>query len=169
MSTESTFDYGDDEQPGHMMTKKQFDKVNKHMFKAQREQKHKRKEKEREGVNYSQAKEEEHMSYDLIDRFLRNNLDDDDYKEYLAALDELMNPNNPNRMTRLDELWDALAAYQSIADDKGHGDTWAEMCRLRTVEACRAAEYAAADAAEYWMQEAIKRINKAIELAEKND
>ena len=35
MSTESTFDYGDDEQPGHMMTKKQFDEVNKHMFKAQ--------------------------------------------------------------------------------------------------------------------------------------
>jgi hypothetical protein len=39
MSTESTFDYGDNEQPVHMMTKEQFDKVNKHMFKAQREQK----------------------------------------------------------------------------------------------------------------------------------
>ena len=89
-------------------------------------------------------------------------------------------------MTKLDEMWDALAKYQSIADDEGHGDTWSEMCRLRTVEACLDADYAAdyaaaytaaaaakyaaaaaADAAEYWMQEAIKRINKAIELAEK--
>ena len=32
------------------------------------------------------------MSYDLIDRFLRNNLGDDDYKEYSAALDELYTP-----------------------------------------------------------------------------
>jgi hypothetical protein len=32
------------------------------------------------------------MSYDLIERFLRNNLDDDDYKEYSAALDELCTP-----------------------------------------------------------------------------
>jgi hypothetical protein len=29
------------------------------------------------------------MSYDMIDRFLRNNLGDDDYAEYSAALDEL--------------------------------------------------------------------------------
>ena len=29
------------------------------------------------------------MSYDMIDRFLRNNLDDDNYAEYSAALDEL--------------------------------------------------------------------------------
>lgn len=29
------------------------------------------------------------MSYDMIDRFLRNNLDDDDYAEYSAALDDL--------------------------------------------------------------------------------
>jgi hypothetical protein len=32
------------------------------------------------------------MSYDLIDRFLRNNLDDDDYAEYSAALDALCTP-----------------------------------------------------------------------------
>ena len=32
------------------------------------------------------------MSNDLIERFLRNNLDDDDYKEYSAALDELCTP-----------------------------------------------------------------------------
>lgn len=29
------------------------------------------------------------MSYDMIDRFLRNNLGDDDYAEYSAALDAL--------------------------------------------------------------------------------
>ena len=32
------------------------------------------------------------MSYDMIDRFLRNNLNDDDYAEYSAALDELCTP-----------------------------------------------------------------------------
>lgn len=32
------------------------------------------------------------MSYDMIDRFLRNNLDDDNYAEYSAALDELCTP-----------------------------------------------------------------------------
>ena len=107
-------------------------------------------------------------------------------------------------MTKLDEMWVEVAKYQSIADDKGHGKTWAEMCRLRTVEACRAASNAAAanadnaayaaaayaakyayaasaanyaadaakyaaDAAyaQYCMQQAIKRINHAIKLAEK--
>ena len=32
------------------------------------------------------------MSYDMIDRFLRNNLDDDSYAEYSAALDEVCAP-----------------------------------------------------------------------------
>jgi hypothetical protein len=32
------------------------------------------------------------MSYDMIDRFLRNNLGDDDYAEYSAALDALVAP-----------------------------------------------------------------------------
>jgi hypothetical protein len=32
------------------------------------------------------------MSYDMIDRFLRNNLGDDDYEEYLEALDSLCQP-----------------------------------------------------------------------------
>ena len=88
-------------------------------------------------------------------------------------------------MTKLDEMWVDVADYQSIADDKGHGDTWAEMCRLRTVKACLAASrrpyldvyacyaantlayatnaagYGDAATAEYWMQEAIDFINKA--------
>jgi hypothetical protein len=105
-------------------------------------------------------------------------------------------------MTKLDEMWVEFEKHQSIADDDRHGDTWSDMCRLRTVEACRAAadaayvaateaanyaayaayaaanyaayaadaaSNAAADAAEYWMQEAIKRINHAIKLAEKQN
>ena len=32
------------------------------------------------------------MEYDMIDRFLRNNLGDDDYAEYSAALDSLCTP-----------------------------------------------------------------------------
>ena len=32
------------------------------------------------------------MNYDMIDRFLRNNLGDDDYAEYSAALDSLCTP-----------------------------------------------------------------------------
>lgn len=31
-------------------------------------------------------------AYDLIDRYLRNNLGDDDYQEYSEALDTLINP-----------------------------------------------------------------------------
>ena len=32
------------------------------------------------------------MSYDMIDRFLRNNLDDDNYAEYSDALNALFTP-----------------------------------------------------------------------------
>jgi hypothetical protein len=35
------------------------------------------------------------MSYDMIDRFLRNNLGDEDYAEYSAALDSLVTPPAP--------------------------------------------------------------------------
>jgi hypothetical protein len=88
-------------------------------------------------------------------------------------------------MTKLDGMWVALAKYQSKADKRGHGATWAEMCKLKTVAACTAAAHAAdvvdgattyasyattyaswataKDAAnvDYWAQEAIRRINKA--------
>jgi hypothetical protein len=50
-------------------------------------------------------------------------------------------------MTKLDELWVEAAKYQSIADDKGYGKAWAEMCRLRTERACKAASRAAYAAA----------------------
>ena len=79
-------------------------------------------------------------------------------------------------MTKLDEMWAALEKHQEEADDEGHGDTWSEMCRLKTSDAAyaaadaayAAAAYAAAyaaaraaDAVESWAQKAIDRINKA--------
>jgi len=39
------------------------------------------------------------MSYDMIDRFLRNNLDDADYAEYSAALDALCGPQPHKPLT----------------------------------------------------------------------
>ena len=101
-------------------------------------------------------------------------------------------------MTKLDEMWVEFEKHQSKADDNGHGKSWAEMCSLRTEEACKAAAraaytaavlavdavcggfaaaaeaagHAAASAAgyaEYWAQKAIAHINHAIELAEKRN
>ena len=91
-------------------------------------------------------------------------------------------------MTKLDEMWGALAKHQEEADDEGHGDTWAEMCRLKTADAAyhaadaaalvsavvwdaynsTHAAYAAARAVaasysvESWAKKAIDRINAAI-------
>jgi hypothetical protein len=39
------------------------------------------------------------MSYEMIDRFLRNNLGDDDYAEYSAALDSLCTPQQRKPLT----------------------------------------------------------------------
>ena len=46
------------------------------------------------------------MSYDMIDRFLRNNLGDDDYAEYSLALDQVASP--PQRKPLTDEEIDKL-------------------------------------------------------------
>ena len=43
------------------------------------------------------------MSYDMIDRFLRNNLGDDDYAEYSAALDSLCTPQQRTWVGLTDE------------------------------------------------------------------
>ena len=66
-------------------------------------------------------------------------------------------------MTKLDEMWVKLEKYQGKADELGHGDTWAEMCRLRTAGAARDARDATdADAiGDYRAQKAIDAINKA--------
>jgi hypothetical protein len=47
-------------------------------------------------------------------------------------------------MTKLDEMWAALENYQKYADADGHGDTWAEMCELKTEDAAWDAAGAAA-------------------------
>lgn len=40
-------------------------------------------------------------AYDMIDRFLRNNLDDTDYAEYSEALEFVFSPSPANEITRL--------------------------------------------------------------------
>ena len=70
------------------------------------------------------------MSYDMIDRFLRNNLGDDDYAEYSAALDSLVQPAQPQptdpRITALEarckDYGEALNSVIS-AMTLGIGDT----------------------------------------------
>jgi hypothetical protein len=83
-------------------------------------------------------------------------------------------------MTKLDEMWAALAAYQPQADAAGHGQSWAKMCSEKTAYAAAYAAYAAAAAdvaasyaadasyaaaadvaaADRWAQKAIDRIKK---------
>jgi hypothetical protein len=54
------------------------------------------------------------MSYDLIDRFLRNNLDDDDYKEYSVALDELCTPKRLWVKLTDEEVRECYAHVESV-------------------------------------------------------
>lgn len=62
------------------------------------------------------------MSYDLIDRFLRNNLDDVDYAEYSEALDVLCTPQRqPLTDEEIMEIWephysDPWRDYQDFAE-----------------------------------------------------
>ena len=87
-------------------------------------------------------------------------------------------------MTKLNEMWAALTAYQPQADAAGHGESWAKMCREKTArdaadardaaydadaaDAVYDAVYAvydaahAADAAEKFAQRAIECINKVL-------
>jgi len=71
--------------------------------------------------------------YDLIDRYLRNNLDDADYGEYLAALDRLVTPQPAAQeptsaapvvrqmVVELPEVF-AHAAYEEHPSYEGVGD-----------------------------------------------
>jgi hypothetical protein len=72
-------------------------------------------------------------------------------------------------MTKLNEMWAALTAYQPQADAAGHGISWAKMCKEKTYAAYAAAYAAAAAAyaayaavAEKWAQKAIDSINKVL-------
>jgi len=51
-------------------------------------------------------------------------------------------------MTKLEEMWEALAAYQPQADVAGYGLAWARMCSERTCSAAALAADAAAAAAD---------------------
>ena len=59
------------------------------------------------------------MSYDMIDRFLRNNLDDDDYAKYSLALDQVASPPQRTWAGLTDEealeCWPGLAMYADCA------------------------------------------------------
>jgi hypothetical protein len=85
-------------------------------------------------------------------------------------------------MTKVEEMWTALAAYQPQAVAAGHGPSWARMCKEKTVDAAAAAADAAAAAyaavaayyaayaavadavadAKKWSQIAIDRITKVL-------
>jgi hypothetical protein len=67
------------------------------------------------------------MSYDMIDRFLRNNLGDDDYAEYSAALDSLCSPQLAPQPSLTDEQVIEMAvksnlgnALKPVGMDTGH-------------------------------------------------
>ena len=62
-----------------------------------------------------------------------------------------MNTTTGEHMTKLQEMWVALAAYQPQADAKGHGKSWAKMCSEKTSAAANAAYVAAyaSDAADW--------------------
>ena len=49
------------------------------------------------------------MNYDMIDRFLRNNLGDDDYAEYSAALDALCTPQR---------TWVNATTWRGLTDEE---------------------------------------------------
>jgi hypothetical protein len=58
-----------------------------------------------EPVNKTEASE----AYDVIDHFLRNNLDDSDYSEYSSALETIWNRTTPQPADRDDERLNWIA------------------------------------------------------------
>ncbi len=56
------------------------------------------------------------MSYDMIDRFLRNNLGDDDYAEFSAALDSLCTPPAQRTWVGLTDEEVVSAAARVLSD-----------------------------------------------------
>jgi hypothetical protein len=50
---------------------------------------------------------------------------------------------NGGKMSDLNEMWARLEEYQPIADKRGYGNQWKQMCEKRTPEAAEKAEKAA--------------------------
>lgn len=65
------------------------------------------------------------MSYEMIDRFLRNNLDDEDYAEYSAALDSICAPSAPDVVKQLVE------ALESLLNDVGRANSMLGAVKAR--------------------------------------
>jgi len=59
------------------------------------------------------------MSYDMIDRFLRNNLGDDDYAEYSAALDSLCTPQPKQEQRSVSEHLGEPVAWMNDSTPSG--------------------------------------------------
>jgi hypothetical protein len=65
------------------------------------------------------------MSYDMIDRFLRNNLGDDDYAEYSAALDALCTPQpkepeqEPVAFCKVEDVYDNDSLLTQLGVKRG--------------------------------------------------
>lgn len=56
-------------------------------------------------------------AYDMIDRYLRNSLHDDDYSEYSAALDSLYTHPQPPRQPLTDEQIGEIVALKEQRDE----------------------------------------------------
>jgi hypothetical protein len=58
------------------------------------------------------------MSYEMIDRFLRNNLGDDDYAKYSDALNALCTPQRTWVGLSKEDKWEIVQATER--DDRGY-------------------------------------------------
>ena len=74
------------------------------------------------------------MSYDMIDRYLRNNLHDDDYAEYSAALDAVIAAERERCITAVE----AVPPHRWVDGS----DQWGNPCPAKIV--ATRADYVAA-------------------------
>jgi len=78
------------------------------------------------------------MSYEMIDRYLRNNLGDDDYAEYSAALDALAGVSQPPTECKALAQPEAEAGVSWDGHNvRGDADSIAEVRRLIDFEDAR--------------------------------
>ena len=68
-------------------------------------------------------------------------------------------------MTKLEEMWAALAVYQPQADAAEHGESWAKMCREKTFSAAHNA-YDAASAAYFYASDAAQAAATKVQAAD---
>jgi len=99
----------------------------------------------------------------------------DRYKTLLPNMAGTGRDNEPERLGFLmDWMWSTvLPQLQPLADEKGFGAEWSDMCRLKTDEAANAAAAAAADAkasaSDYAYADAANAANAAANAADAAD